>query len=352
VPLEKQNSSINRPVPSMGAAIKLVIEIMNCVGAGGITPQSLLGFSIKHPHLQTSAVHPCLWAALSGQIMSLSVLSVSKNGVTLSTLIAAALPFFIATPLAAQTVAAAQGSSVGESPSGEAPKKDLEITLGAGVGVAPDYYGSKKTEFDFVPVIDIVYKNRFFFGTQGLGIYAVNDEESGITVGAAIAPGNSRQKRFLEPRLRGLGTIKTSVQGRLFASYAPVAPVSLSVSVAKDFGGTKGYQADIGLEAGVPLGKKLLVGASVGASYWDRKLTQGFFGVTAAQSARTGFRTFNAKSGFNAYSLGLSSIYKLTDHFNLNLILGAERRLGDSARSPVIERKWDRSAIFAVSYTF
>jgi MipA family protein len=285
--------------------------------------------------------------------MNLSVTSVSKNGIKLSTLMIAVLPLAIATPLAAQKASdAPQDTSVSTNQSADAPKKDLEITLGAGVGVGPDYYGSKKTEFDFVPVIDIVYKNRFFFGTEGLGIYVVNDEESGITVGAAIAPSNSRARRFLEPRLRGLGTIKTSVQGRLFASYAPVAPISLSVNFAKDFGGTKGYQADIGLDAGVPLSNKLLVGASVGISYWDRKLTQGFFGVTPAQSARTGFRTFNAKSGFNSYSLGLSSIYKLTDHFNLNLILGAERRLGDSARSPVIERKWDRSAIFAVSYTF
>lgn len=285
--------------------------------------------------------------------MSLSVKSISKTGVRLSALIIAVLPLFIATPLVAQNAnGASPDASVVANQAGQAKKKDFEITLGAGVGVAPDYYGSKKTEFDFVPIVDIVYKNRFFLGVQGLGVYAINDEESGITLGASTAPGNSRSKRFLEPRLRGLGTIKTSVQGSLFASYAPIAPVSLSVSFAKDFGGTKGYQVDVGLDAGVPLGEKLIIGASVGASYWDRKLTQGFFGVTAAQSARTGFRTFNAKSGFNSYSLGLSSIYKLTDHFNLNLILSAERRLGDSARSPVIERKLDRSAIFAVSYTF
>jgi MipA family protein len=284
------------------------------------------------------------------KIMNLSVASVSKTGLRLSALTLAMLPLALATPLAAQNTN--QDMSVSSGQASDAPKKDLEITIGAGVGVAPDYYGSKKTEFDFVPVIDIVYKNRFFFGTEGLGIYAVNSEESGLTLGAAIAPSNSRQKRFLEPRLRGLGTIKTSVQGRVFASYAPIAPVSLSVSFAKDFGGTKGYQADVGLEAGVPLGEKLLVGANVGLSYWDRKLTQGFFGVTQAQSVRTGFRTFKAKLGFNSYSFGLTSIYKLTDHFNLNLILAGERRLEDSARSPVIERKLDRSAIFAVSYTF
>jgi MipA family protein len=320
-----------------------MMSVEACIGARGIAPYHLLGFSIKYPQWQISPLALACGRFLLDKIMDLSVTSTSKNGVKLSALITVIIPLFMATPLAAQKA----------SDTAQAPKKDLEITLGAGVAVGPDYYGSKKTEFDFVPVVDIVWKNRFFLSTlQGLGAYAVNDEESGITLGASIAPGNSRTRRFLQPRLRGLGTIKTSVQGRLFASYAPVAPISLSVSVAKDFGGTKGYQADIGLDAGVPLGKKLIVAASVGASYWDRKLTQGFFGVTAAQSARTGFRTFNAKSGFNSYSLGLSSIYKLTDHFNLNLILGAERRLNDSARSPVIERKLDRSAIFAVSYTF
>jgi MipA family protein len=265
----------------------------------------------------------------------------------------AVLALGLATPLAAQTTSeAAKDASSVANQSEKPAKKDLEVTLGGGIAIVPDYYGSKKSEIDFAPIIDIVWKNRIFFNQEGLGVYAVNDEESGLTLGASIAPGNARVPKFLEPRLRGLGKIKTSVQGRVFASYAPVAPLSLSVAVAKDFGGTKGYQVDFGIDVGVPVGDKLIIGAGVSASYWDRKLTQGFFGVTPAQSARTGLRTFNAKSGFNSVSLGLTSIYKLTNHFNLNLAVGAERRLGDSKRSPIVQRKWDRSAILAVSYTF
>ena len=118
--------------------------------------------------------------------MSLSVLDTLKTSIRFSALVGAMFP--LATPLMAQTV---QEASVSDGQTDETPKKDLEITLGAGVGIAPDYFGSKKTEADFVPIIDIVWKNRFFLSTlQGLGVYAVNNEDTGLTLGASVAPGN------------------------------------------------------------------------------------------------------------------------------------------------------------------
>ncbi len=233
------------------------------------------------------------------------------------------------------------------------PEGDWQITLGGGAIVAPDYIGAKKLEIDPLPLIDIVLKDRIFLSTtQGLGVYAINDKDSGLTLGLSVVPGNGRIVSKVEPRLRGLGKLSIPVQGRVFGSFSPNQLISLSASVGKDFGGTNGYSADIGASIGAPIGNKLLVGASATVSYYDRKLKQGLLGVTAAQSTATGFRVFAPKAGLHSVSFGLSANYALTDHIGIIALVNADRLLGSSARSPVIERKWDRSAGLALTYTF
>jgi MipA family protein len=233
------------------------------------------------------------------------------------------------------------------------PQKDWQITLGAVVLVDPDYFGAKKSDVLPFPVIDIVWKERIFLSsTQGLGVYAINDKDTGFALGLAVAPGHSRSVSLLQPRLRGLGRISLPVQGRIFTSFSPTELISLSASASKDFGGINGYEANIGVNVGAPIGDKLSVGASVDATYYDRKTKQGLLGVTAAQSAATGFRVYTPKAGLHSVSFGLNARYALTDHFGAIVFVNADRLLGSSARSPIVERKWDRSAGVGLTYTF
>ncbi len=233
------------------------------------------------------------------------------------------------------------------------PKGDWQITIGPEVIVAPEYFGSKKYEITPFPVVDIVWKERFFISTlRGLGLYAINDKDSGIEVGLSVIPGQGRIASRLEPRLRGLGRISTPIAANIFASYAPTEFSSIFAGVTKDFGGTNGYQANIGAGVGAPIGERISISASVSATYFDRKLKQGFLGVTAAQSAATGFRVFTPKAGLHSVSFRLDPSYKLTDHMSIFGFLNADRLLGSSARSPIVQRKWDRSAGLGLTYTF
>ncbi len=232
-------------------------------------------------------------------------------------------------------------------------QRDWNITLGVGAIVTPDYYGSKKMEVQPFPLIDITYKNRFFISPfKGAGVYIVNDKDSGLSVSASVAPNISRDEKYLEPRLRGLGKIKVAPQVRLSASYTFLDYWTFDTSIGKDLGGTKGFQANAGITANIPVSEQLLISASVGARYLDLKTAQGLFGITPVQSINTGFAVYTPKAGFDAVTLSLTARYALSRHISMLALVSAEQRLGSSKRSPIIERKTDPSAGIGISYTF
>ncbi len=232
-------------------------------------------------------------------------------------------------------------------------QRDWNITLGIGAVVTPDYYGSKKMEVQPFPLIDITYKKRFFINPfKGAGVYIINDEDSGLSVSASVTPNMSRDEKDVEPRLRGLGTIKLAPQVRLSASYTFLDYWTFDASVGKDLGGTKGFQASAGINANIPVSEQLLISAGVSTRYLDLKTAQGLFGVTPVQSINTGFAVFIPKAGLDSVTLSLTARYALSRHISMIALVSAEQRLGSSKRSPIIERKTDPSAGIGISYTF
>lgn len=258
------------------------------------------------------------------------------------------LAAFLMAPSSALLAQAAPG------PDAAADKqKDWNVTLGLGVLVTPDYFGSKKMTVQPLPLIDIRWKNLVFINPfSGVGINLVNDEASGLNLSASVAPNLFRYNGTVAPRLRGLGEIKLAPQARLNASYNLLDSLSISASVGKDFGGTNGFQAVAGLDATFPVSEQFSLKAGVSTRYFDRKTAQGLFGVTRAQSANTGFAVYTPKSGLDSVTVSLMGTYAWSEHISIIALLSAEQRLGSSRRSPIIQRKTDPSAGIGLSYTF
>lgn len=84
---------------------------------------------------------------------------------------------------------------------------------------------------------------------------------------------------------------------------------------------------------------RLKARAELSTTWADKNYNEAFFGVTAAQSQRSGLRRHQPEGGFKDAGLSLDLDYSLTDHWGINGRVGYKRLLGDAADSPLVENK-------------
>ncbi|MBV8033686.1 MipA/OmpV family protein [Roseateles sp.] len=248
------------------------------------------------------------------------------------------------------------GASAADAPS---PAKDSTLTVGAGLGVAPPFMGSKENQVVFAPLLDYQHESGFFASTQrGLGWGGGSDalkfslalsgrgertDKPGHVLGAG---GGSKE-------LRGMGSVKASVLG--------LAGVSLRL----------GERAELSATAELPLTQRNNGGAlhlgghllllqqgqqslSLGATlnYGDRKYLRTYFGVTPQQSQDSGYAAYTPKAGFYKADLTLLWTLRLDEHWGITAAGGMGRLLGEAAKSPLARRRTAPEGGVMLTYTY
>lgn len=263
-------------------------------------------------------------------------------------------------PLAMLAVAAlavlAAPTQAAETP--KAPQGDV-LTLGAGVAIGPRYSGSDKNRAGLGLAFDYAASNGFFIGsTRGIGYGSqVGKMDYSIALSYREGRKDSNQSSFMgrtgSDYLRGMGEVKGSATALLGLGYT-----------ATDW-------LRLGLKAEVPLsqrdnGSALHFGASspfytsasdeltlgLTGSWGDRKYTQTYYGVTAVQSAASGFRQHRAKSGIYAYTLELGWKHKFDANWNLMASAGVMQLTGDAGDSPIVKRKTAPVGSVFITYSY
>lgn len=255
--------------------------------------------------------------------------------------------YLAATLLAASLASAAHGA--------EPAQPDSTFSAGIGIAVVPKYLGAD--EWRAMPMIDLSYANKY-------GLFASTRKGVGLRTGAGplqvsaalgVAAGRRERdarRRFGSEALRGMGDIRSSTVASLGVGY--------------DFGFmTLGMQAELALNhrergnrlefaLGVPLladaMNKLDLFASLDVG--DRKNMQTFYGVTAAQSARTGYRVHTPKAGVEKGGFGISWNRQLGTSWSVRSTAGAYRLVGDAAASPLTKRKTAPVLFTTLNYRF
>ena len=91
---------------------------------------------------------------------------------------------------------------------------------------------------------------------------------------------------------------------------------------------------------------------SVSANAADKKYMQTYHGVTAAQSARSGYAVFTPKAGAHMAEGGVSWQHKLSSDWSITGMVGAQRLLGDARKSPLTRRATSPVGAVYVSYSY
>ena len=238
-----------------------------------------------------------------------------------------------------------------------APTSSLVVQ--GGVGVSTRYTGSD--ERMVVPLIGIEYAHAsgFFASTQrGVGFAG---EAGGLSYSAALGYRGERKEKKSSglsfstgsKYLRGMGDVKGSATANLALSYAVMERLQLQVSTEQAISNRdNGSLYSVGAAATLLADGKNTVVLSASANAADKKYMQTYHGVTAAQSARSGYAVYTPKGGMHLAEAGVSWQYKLSTDWSVTGMVGAQTLLGDAKKSPLTRRTTSPVGAVFVSYSY
>jgi outer membrane protein len=149
----------------------------------------------------------------------------------------------------------------------------------------------------------------------------------------------SPRKESDDERLRGLGDINGTVRAGIFANYSRDWFIFRS-SVSSDVAG-KGQGTLVRLDA---LGRyrpseRLTFTAGPGLTWANAQHEQTFFGINAAQSARSGRPQYSPGSGIESLRFSVGARYPIDRQWSVAANFCAVRLHGNAAGSPITQSK-------------
>ncbi|EMG7902971.1 MipA/OmpV family protein [Enterobacter hormaechei] len=233
------------------------------------------------------------------------------------------------------------------------------LTLGGGVDVAPRYSGSDKSRVTAAQVVDYAMANGFFISTtRGLGY---GNRVGNLDYSAALSYRAGRKDRDVSSDsiasgsdyLRGMGDVKGSAVvvpglGYRITDWLNVQ-LQAEVPVSER---DNGEAVHFGIASPLYTSPENSVTLALTGSWGSSKYMQTYYGVSAAQSAASGFARHDAGSGIYAYSLNLDWTHKLTSRWSLLAAAGVTQLTGEAGDSPIVQRKTSPVGSLKVTYSF
>jgi outer membrane scaffolding protein for murein synthesis (MipA/OmpV family) len=231
---------------------------------------------------------------------------------------------------------AAAAQQQGEPPA----KKDWDIRIGAGALYQPDYEGSDDYKVEALPLLMVNYRDIVFLRGTTLGANAFTWQgprpSDKLQAGPLVRYQFGRDEDDSDD-LRGMGDIDAAVELGGFITYS-IGPWSTGLTLFQDVSGAHdGFTAKLAAGHRHSFSPKLRLRSELYTTWADESYTETYFGVTAAQSARSGMRRYQPEGGVKDIGLSLDLDYSLTENWTVTGRLGYKRLLGDAADSPLVQ---------------
>ena len=232
------------------------------------------------------------------------------------------------------------------------------LTLSGGVAAAPRYAGSDK--FQPLPLLGIDYQmaNGFFASTlRGVGY---GETLGPLRVSTALgyrAERSETNRNGLGIRgdaaLRGMGDVKGSATAILGVSLPLSERFAINANLEAPLSQREnGRTASLGASFAVFEGQSDRLTVGVAGSAADRQYMQTYFGVTAAQAARTRYARYTPKAGLHQGELSLTWMHSLDERWSVTTALSGTTLLGAAKDSPLVRRRTAPAAAVYASYRY
>lgn len=223
------------------------------------------------------------------------------------------------------------------------------LTVGAAVARVPTFEGSNRFDTRALPVI--AYRSsRFFAGTlSGVGYNLSN--LSTLEFGPVLTYRFGRDESD-DVRLRGLGNIDAGADIGAFVRWN-AQPLSLSATLEQGVGGNvTGAKVRLNAAYALSINRSNSLRFDASIDWADTEVMQGFFGISAPQSARSGLPVYDASSGIRRYGVGAVWAYTITPQWMSTVRLGVYRLGSEAANSPLTVRRSMGLVSAGLSYRF
>jgi len=257
--------------------------------------------------------------------------------------------FILPIPLIVTTLLFGSDSSAEEN-----TRHDWTFALGLGTFHGTEYEGSAKAETFVFPTFEVAWNDTIFLNLDELSFNYYKNES--LILNVILSQGDEREEN-LNASFNGLGDIDSSTTLTLGAEFELGLFIS-NVALTKHNGGTNGIQAVVGIETMLPL--QLLTGnmpmanmdsmedteeltltgpfltAALTMEWADNDYINGFFGVDAVQSARSGLPQYAAAAGFRSVNLDLGVLHIIDNSWTVQGLAGYNTLIGDAKNSPIV----------------
>ena len=257
------------------------------------------------------------------------VKSMTKSNKARMRLMALALNVF----LTGEALAADEPTPQSPLPAGgAAPVRpyDIVLEIGAGGAMRPAYEGAKGYKFNPTGFFTLHY-----LWLPGIGDVKKERADEGFSIGPSFRYVYKRDSDD-HPELRGLGNIDAAFElgGRIAYQWSLFRPW---LAVRYGLGGHSGIVAETGLD--LRFRPSAVTEFTIGprASFATSEYMRTYFGVTPAESARSGLSAYNPRGGIKGAGLEVSGRYELTPQWALVGLAYYERLIGAAAASPVVK---------------
>ena len=229
-------------------------------------------------------------------------------------------------------------------------ESEWKFEAGVGVIYGTEYEGSDNYRFMPIPNVSVNYKEGLFFAGifDGVGTYPIQSEN--YKVGMSIGWEFGRKEDDDSDNLRGMGDIDTAMVANLMGEYS-LGPIQISGKISR---GNSDYGTTATLDVGTmfPVSEHLMVMTSISTTWADADHMQTYFGVSSAQSVRSGYRRYDAKSGFKSVGVSVGAIYDISEKWDVMFMFNGDKLLGDAEDSPITKEDIQPTIFLTTSYKF
>ena len=224
-------------------------------------------------------------------------------------------------------------------------------TVGGALVAGRQYQGSRERRYALVPLIDYQWKSGWFAGTvNGLG-YDFS-RRSDMTYGVRLTADLGRlQERSVA--LRGMGDIDIRPEAGAFFNYYVSPQLALTSSLRYGSGNDRGGMViDVGAAYSTMLAPQWRLGVGVAGTYANADYMQSYFGVTPAQSARSGYAVTSASAGLRDLRANAALTHLFTPRVSITAAVSAGSLQGDAKDSPLVRQRNSVGGLVSVLYRF
>lgn len=211
-----------------------------------------------------------------------------------------------------------------------------DISIGGGIGLAPDYEGSEDYELVPIPFVDVRWKNGMFVNLEGLTMRA-NLFPSDFWRLGLMANYRPKRSNVENDQVDRLEHVEAALEMGPFAGIDYKnwsVSVEVTTDVAEGHDGTL-FTARSSYNWVASNNLTILFGAST--TYASNDYMSTYFGIDFFDAARSGLPEYGADAGFKDVSFTLRISYGIDDSWSTRCIASYTRLVGDAEDSPLVD---------------